>query len=78
MLSNPFRKRPEPSREFTGNCFVKQTTGDGDYVGRCYHSTYDGDCPLHGDVTIWLTKSGAPNMFPDNWIVWPYDHELRR
>lgn len=39
---------------FTGNCPVRQHTGDGAYVGRCDHSTYGGRCHLHGDVTLWL------------------------
>jgi hypothetical protein len=40
--------------QFTGNCPVRQHTADGAYVGRCYHSTYDGHCHLHGDVLRWL------------------------
>lgn len=47
------RRRREP--EFTGNCPVRQHTTDGAYVGRCWHSTYDGRCHLHGDVTRFLS-----------------------
>ncbi len=39
------------SPPFTGTCPVRQHTGDGHYVGRCYHSTYGGKCHLHGDVS---------------------------
>jgi hypothetical protein len=42
---------------FTGSCPVRQHTGDGNYVGRCYHSTYNGRCHLHGDVSRFLGES---------------------
>jgi hypothetical protein len=48
-------ERPEPPL-FTGSCPVRQHTADGDYVGRCCHSTYDGLCHLHGDVSQWLVE----------------------
>ncbi len=50
------RKQPEAPREFTGTCPVRQHTGDGHYVGRCYHSTYGGHCHLHGDVSRFLPE----------------------
>jgi hypothetical protein len=40
---------------FTGNCPVRQRTGDGASVGRCWHSTYGGICPSHGNVSAYLT-----------------------
>jgi hypothetical protein len=43
-----------PSVQFTGNCPVRQHTADGAFVGRCWHSTYDGYCPSHGKVSKWL------------------------
>jgi len=46
------RRRREP--EFTGNCPVRQHTGDAHYVGRCEYATYDGHCRVHGDVTRFL------------------------
>lgn len=50
-------RRADPEeRVFTGTCPVRQHTGDGAYVGRCYHSTYDGICHLHGDVSHWLVE----------------------
>lgn len=61
----PFKRKTEP-RVFTGNCLVWQHTGDGVYVGRCYHSTYNGRCHVHGDVRIYL----------DGWLVWPRDYDL--
>lgn len=58
MLSRPHWRRghsptPQPPL-FTGTCPVRQHTGDGHYVGRCYHSTYGGRCHVHGDVSRWL------------------------
>jgi hypothetical protein len=47
-------RRAEAPKPFTGNCPVRQHTGDGAFVGRCWHSTYGGVCPLHGDVSGWL------------------------
>lgn len=55
-----------PVKTFTGNCMVFQHTADGHCVGRCYHSTYNGVCPLHGDVSRWL-------RFDPNW---PNDYEV--
>lgn len=43
--------------EFTGACTVRERTGDGVPVGRCFHATYDGICPRHGDVRQWLATS---------------------
>lgn len=52
----PFKRKPAP-KVFTGNCMVYQHTGDGAYAGRCYHSTYNGVCHLHGDVS-WSLSYG--------------------
>lgn len=38
----------EEQREFTGSCPIREHTGDGAFVGRCWHATYDGFCPRHG------------------------------
>lgn len=42
-------------RLFDRNCAVRQRTGDGKSVGRCWHYTDEADgnltCPFHGDVT---------------------------
>lgn len=43
------RRKREPV--FTGNCPVRPHTADGAYIGRCDHSTHDGRCHLHGDVS---------------------------
>ena len=71
-----FRRKPKPKPEvFTGNCLVRQHTGDGFYVGRCYHSTYNDVCPVHGNVAEWLSDD------PDDlqsYRAWPKDYELRR
>lgn len=46
-----FRRRKQvPPRELTGNCPIREHTGDGAYVGRCDFATYDGACPRHGVV----------------------------
>ena len=39
---------PIPPRSFTGNCEIREHTGDGHYVGRCDFATYDGVCSRHG------------------------------
>lgn len=66
-LARLFKRKPEPEYEpaFTGNCMVHQHTGDGRYVGRCYHSTYAGVCHLHGNVSIYL----------DDLCEWPNDYD---
>lgn len=46
--------RPAAEFPFTGNCPVRQHTADGAGVGRCWHSTYQGVCPVHGEVSEWL------------------------
>lgn len=68
-LFDRFRKKAEPEpKVFTGNCMVRQHTGDGVYVGRCYHSTYNGRCHLHGDVSTYLAHG--------EWDGWPNDYEI--
>lgn len=32
------------------NCAIRERTGDGTSVGRCWHAVKDGQCPRHGDV----------------------------
>lgn len=58
-----FRRKQEPERNFTGNCMVRQHTADGVFVGRCYHSTYDDVCHLHGNVGEWLADGDWPNDY---------------
>lgn len=66
-MRNPLKRKPrEP--EFTGNCHVREYTGDGEYVGQCWYSTYDGDCLRHGFVGQYLTGSRP----------WPRDFELSK
>jgi hypothetical protein len=63
----PFKRNDDPPlRAFTGNCMVRQHTMDGYSVGRCWHSTYNGVCHLHGNVSIYL----------DDVARWPNDYEL--
>lgn len=66
-MRNPFKRKPDPV--FTGNCLVRVYTHDGDYVGNCYYSTYDGVCPTHGNVSVWLG-------FLSEYVKWPRDFEL--
>jgi hypothetical protein len=66
---NKLRKKPHVPA-FTGNCHVREYTGDGVYVGNCYYSTYDGWCPRHGDVSIYLDGVLAGG--------WPRDFELSK
>ena len=48
----PFRfssaKAPLGTGALTGNCPIREHTGDGAYVGRCDYACYDGVCPRHG------------------------------
>lgn len=41
---------------FTGNCPVREHTGDGAFVGRCEHACYDGICPRHGRLSDYPTN----------------------
>lgn len=67
LKENP-PKGPKGPKEFTGTCPVRQHTADGDYVGRCYHSTYGGHCHLHGDVSRFLGE-GADLHEADDMII---------
>lgn len=72
----PFKRKTfKPEPVFTGNCMVRQHTGDGDFVGRCYHSTYDGRCHVHGDVSAYLELAPIGEVLGAK-DVWPNDHEL--
>ena len=44
------KRKPRPEPIFTGNCEIREHTGDGYYVGRCDFATYDGYCPRHGSL----------------------------
>jgi hypothetical protein len=69
-VHNPFAtsKGLPPDREprFSGNCMVRQHTGDGVDVGPCWHSTYDGVCHVHGNVAAWINGK----------TPWPNDYDL--
>ena len=67
-------------KQFTGNCLVRQHTGDGVYVGRCYYSTYNNVCHLHGDVSEWLELDDdiAGGVSIENYRAWPNDYDLPR
>lgn len=69
MPRNPFKRYAKPVEVFTGNCMVRLHTGDGNPVGPCWHSTYNGVCPSCGDVTAYLPdgRLGLP---------WPADYQL--
>jgi hypothetical protein len=40
----------------TGNCPIREHTGDGAYVGRCDFACYGGVCPRHGVVADYPTR----------------------
>ena len=42
--------------DFLNNCAIRQRTADGVSVGRCWHWLKDGICPLHGDVSIAMSR----------------------
>lgn len=50
----PWRRKqasdPRTHAMFTGNCVIREHTGDGHYVGRCDFATYNHICPRHGIV----------------------------
>lgn len=50
------RREVKPPRVFTGSCPIREHTGDGAYVGRCDHATYDGYCPRHGALDDYPTN----------------------
>lgn len=47
------RKRRKPV--LTGNCPIREHTGDGSYVGRCDFAVYDYVCPRHGRIDDYPT-----------------------
>lgn len=66
-------KKPEAKR-FSGECLVREFTADGHFVGRCYFATYDGECPRHGGVHLYLA---GPDLV--GWPVqWPRDYDLTK
>lgn len=69
-ILNWFKRKPEP-RPFTGTCPVRQHTADGAYVGRCWHSTYDSVCPLHGQVRYFLGDDADLTYADDRLIIEP-------
>lgn len=68
-MRNPFWRAKKVVPAFTGNCMVRQYTGDGHPVGPCWHSTYNGLCPLHGDVTAYLPDGRLG-------LSWPAEYQL--
>lgn len=38
------------------NCAIRECTGDGVYVGRCWFTLKDDVCPRHGDVSAVMVK----------------------
>lgn len=50
------QREAQPSPVFTGLCPIREHTGDGAYVGRCEHATYDGFCPRHGAIDDYPTS----------------------
>jgi hypothetical protein len=42
------KHRAKRAGTLTGNCPIREHTGDGAYVGRCDFACYDGVCPRHG------------------------------
>lgn len=54
IIGMEFRRKPE-ERTLTGNCPIREHTGDGVYVGRCDFAVYDGFCPRHGALEDYPT-----------------------
>ncbi len=49
------RKRKVGERIWTGPCPIREHAGDGAYVGRCDHATFNGFCPRHGALSDYPT-----------------------
>ena len=67
-----YRRKATPP-EFTGNCMVRQYTADGHNMGPCWHSTYGGECHVHGDVAVYLRYAAGEVGEP-----WPADYQLAK
>lgn len=68
------KRKQEVPKQFTGTCYVREYTADGFSVGACYHPTYDGQCPRHGDVMDYLSfAAGDPRRAVK---PWPADYNL--
>lgn len=46
------------------NCPIKERTGDGTPVGRCWFACNAGKCPRHGDVSRYLAR--LPKLTDEN------------
>jgi hypothetical protein len=73
-MRNPFKKKPPREPEPTGTCLVREFTGDGQYVGRCWYMTHDGICPRHGNVRRYLDEAEETGRTDG----WPRDFELSK
>ncbi len=47
---------PEPAPALTGNCPIREHTGDGHYVGPCEFACYENVCPRHGRLADYPTN----------------------
>jgi len=66
-------RKPQPQFSFTGNCPARSRTGDGVSVGRCWHSTYEGVCPIHGNVEAWIALADGERCSIDENDLPPYE-----
>lgn len=46
------------------NCPIKERTGDGTLVGRCWFHCPDGICPRHGNVQMYIDR--LPRLTDEN------------
>lgn len=53
------------NRPVSRSCPVRERTGDGVSVGRCYYPTEDGVCPRHGDVREPLRRFNEDGRLTD-------------
>lgn len=51
-------KQRDEDYPYTGSCPVREKTGDGAPVGRCWFATYGEYCPRHGKLSNFLVLSG--------------------
>lgn len=53
------------------NCAVREHTGDGHVVGRCWHYVGDGgECPRHGDVREVQTRYVERGELTNDWDLY--------
>lgn len=56
VVTRFFKRQKDEQPALTGNCPIREHTGDGAYVGRCDFATYEHVCPRHGRLADYPTN----------------------